>query len=189
MKTHWQNQLKISVLAWFKLLYRIKYKDIDVILVQCPFKQIEWLHWLVTSFSFSMTATMYVQSKIITYMFKKKAYLFTYFSFPLCSVIICILHFSNEVDCWRKPDLNIFPGFTKLSAEHKLLVLELCSFHEWVVLHAWLSVDFKLNLISYQPSSMIPYEQGLDTPLCQLNGSQLAKMKKYISHMSLPWNL
>ena len=38
MKTHWQNQLKISVLAWFKILYDMRYKKIDVILVQCPFK-------------------------------------------------------------------------------------------------------------------------------------------------------
>ena len=38
MKTHWQNQLKISVLVWFKILYRIRYKKIDVALVQCPFK-------------------------------------------------------------------------------------------------------------------------------------------------------
>ena len=34
MKTHWQNQLKISVLVWFKILYRIRFKKIDVILVQ-----------------------------------------------------------------------------------------------------------------------------------------------------------
>ena len=38
MKTHWQNQLKISVLIWFDILYRIRYKKIDVTLVQCPFK-------------------------------------------------------------------------------------------------------------------------------------------------------
>ena len=38
MKTHRQNQLKISVLVWFIILYRIRYKTIDVILVQCPFK-------------------------------------------------------------------------------------------------------------------------------------------------------
>ena len=37
-KTHRQNQLKISVLVWFKILYRIRYKKIDVILVQCLFK-------------------------------------------------------------------------------------------------------------------------------------------------------
>ena len=29
MKTHWQNQLKISVLVWFIILYKIRYK--------CPF--------------------------------------------------------------------------------------------------------------------------------------------------------
>ena len=39
MKTHWQNQLKIWVLVWFKILYRIRFKKIYVILVQCPFKQ------------------------------------------------------------------------------------------------------------------------------------------------------
>ena len=38
MKTHWQNQLKISVLVSFKILYGIRYKKTDVILVQCPFK-------------------------------------------------------------------------------------------------------------------------------------------------------
>ena len=38
MKTHWQNQLKFSVLVWFQILYRIRYKKIDVILAQCPFK-------------------------------------------------------------------------------------------------------------------------------------------------------
>ena len=37
MKTPWQNQLKFSVLISFKILYRIRYKKIDVILVQCPF--------------------------------------------------------------------------------------------------------------------------------------------------------
>ena len=37
MKTHWQNQLKISVLFGYKILYRIRYKKINVILVQCPF--------------------------------------------------------------------------------------------------------------------------------------------------------
>ena len=37
MKTHWQNQLKISVLVLFKILCGIRYKKIDVILVQCPF--------------------------------------------------------------------------------------------------------------------------------------------------------
>ena len=39
MKTHWQNHLKISVLIWFNILYRIRYKKIDVILVQCPFNR------------------------------------------------------------------------------------------------------------------------------------------------------
>ena len=38
MKTHWQNQLKTLVFAYFKFHYRIRYKQIDVILVQCPFK-------------------------------------------------------------------------------------------------------------------------------------------------------
>ena len=38
MKTHWQNQLKISVLVQFKIHYRKRYKKINVILVQCPFK-------------------------------------------------------------------------------------------------------------------------------------------------------
>ena len=39
MKTHWQNQLKMSVLVSFKILYRIRYKWIDVTLVKCPFKE------------------------------------------------------------------------------------------------------------------------------------------------------
>ena len=38
MTTHWQNQLKILVLVQVKILYRIRYKNLDVILVQCPFK-------------------------------------------------------------------------------------------------------------------------------------------------------
>ena len=38
MKTHWQNQLKFSASVWFKFFYKIIYKKIDVILVQCPFK-------------------------------------------------------------------------------------------------------------------------------------------------------
>ena len=37
MKTHWQNQLKTSVLVSFKILYRIRYKKIDVKLLQCLF--------------------------------------------------------------------------------------------------------------------------------------------------------
>ena len=37
MKTNWQNRLKISALVWFKILYRIRYEKIVVILVQCPF--------------------------------------------------------------------------------------------------------------------------------------------------------
>ena len=37
MKTHWQNQLKISVQVYFKILFRIRYKEIEVIPVQCPF--------------------------------------------------------------------------------------------------------------------------------------------------------
>ena len=37
MKMHWHNKLKISVLVWFKILCRIRYSKIDVILVQCPF--------------------------------------------------------------------------------------------------------------------------------------------------------
>ena len=39
MKTHWQNKLKFSVLVWFTILYRTRYKKIDVRLVQCPFKE------------------------------------------------------------------------------------------------------------------------------------------------------
>ena len=39
LKTHWQNQLKILVLVWFKVLYGIRHKKIDVILVQCPFNK------------------------------------------------------------------------------------------------------------------------------------------------------
>ena len=36
-KTDCQNQLKTLVLVSFKILYGIRYKKIDVILVQCPF--------------------------------------------------------------------------------------------------------------------------------------------------------
>ena len=38
MKTQGQNQLKFSVLVWFTILYRTRYKKTDVRLVQCPFK-------------------------------------------------------------------------------------------------------------------------------------------------------
>ena len=38
MKTLWQNQLNISVMVLFKTLCWSRYKNIDVILVQCPFK-------------------------------------------------------------------------------------------------------------------------------------------------------
>ena len=37
MKTHWQNQIKISVLVQLKILCRIRYINTDFILVQCPF--------------------------------------------------------------------------------------------------------------------------------------------------------
>ena len=36
MKMHRQNQLKILVLIWFDILYRIEYKKIDVILGPMP---------------------------------------------------------------------------------------------------------------------------------------------------------
>ena len=39
MKTHRQNKLKFSVLVWFTILYRTRYKKIDVRLVQCPFNR------------------------------------------------------------------------------------------------------------------------------------------------------
>ena len=39
MKTHWQDQLKISVLILFIILYGIRNKTLDVILVQCPLKK------------------------------------------------------------------------------------------------------------------------------------------------------
>ena len=37
MKTHWPNKLKISLLVYFKVLFRNIYKNIDVILdYTCP---------------------------------------------------------------------------------------------------------------------------------------------------------
>ena len=36
-KTHWHNQLKSFVSVYFKVFCRIRYKTIDVLLVQCPF--------------------------------------------------------------------------------------------------------------------------------------------------------
>ena len=36
MKMHQQTQPKTLVSVQFKILYRIRYKKIDVILVQCP---------------------------------------------------------------------------------------------------------------------------------------------------------
>ena len=38
MKMHWQNRLKFLVLVYDKVFFRTRYKKIDVILVQCPFK-------------------------------------------------------------------------------------------------------------------------------------------------------
>ena len=38
MKMHRQNQLTVSVLAYFKILNRIRCKKIDIIRVQCPLK-------------------------------------------------------------------------------------------------------------------------------------------------------
>ena len=38
MKTLWRNRLKFLVLVYYKVFFRTKYKKIDVILVQCPFK-------------------------------------------------------------------------------------------------------------------------------------------------------
>ena len=38
IKTYWQNQLKSLVLVYFIVLYRIRHKKIDAIIVQCPFK-------------------------------------------------------------------------------------------------------------------------------------------------------
>ena len=40
MLTHWPNRLKIFVFAYFKVLLRTRYKEIDVIFVQCLFKQL-----------------------------------------------------------------------------------------------------------------------------------------------------
>ena len=37
MKSHWQKQLKSMVLVYFKVLYRIRYKNIHAILVQRPY--------------------------------------------------------------------------------------------------------------------------------------------------------
>ena len=50
MKMLWQNQLKILVLVSFKILYGIRYKKIDVILVQCLFKGIKWNSPILVSF-------------------------------------------------------------------------------------------------------------------------------------------
>ena len=37
MKTHWPIQLKLSVLVYFKVLYRTRYKNMNVILdYTCP---------------------------------------------------------------------------------------------------------------------------------------------------------
>ena len=46
MKMHWQNQLKIAVLVSFKNFFGIRYKKIDVTLVQCPCKHICIFHRL-----------------------------------------------------------------------------------------------------------------------------------------------
>ena len=40
MKTHWPNWLKFLVLVYFIVLLRTRYKEIDFIPVQCPFKYI-----------------------------------------------------------------------------------------------------------------------------------------------------
>ena len=59
MKTHRQNQLKISVLVYFKILCRIRYKKIDVILVQCPLK----VRILEESFSWCLSDVFFLQIK------------------------------------------------------------------------------------------------------------------------------
>ena len=41
MKTHWQNLLKISVGVEFKIHNLIRYNQVGVILVQCPFNIFE----------------------------------------------------------------------------------------------------------------------------------------------------
>ena len=38
IKTHWPNWLKFLVLVYFIVLFRTRYKELDVIFVQCPFK-------------------------------------------------------------------------------------------------------------------------------------------------------
>ena len=38
MKTHWQNQLKMSALVCFKILCRIRYKKYMLYLFNAPFK-------------------------------------------------------------------------------------------------------------------------------------------------------
>ena len=45
MDKYWQNQLKISVLVSYKILYRIRYKMINITLVQCPFRQ-NYVHYV-----------------------------------------------------------------------------------------------------------------------------------------------
>ena len=39
MKMHWPNWMKFLVLVYFIVLFRTRYKELDVILVQCPFNQ------------------------------------------------------------------------------------------------------------------------------------------------------
>ena len=77
MKTHWQNQLKISALVYFKILYRIRYKKIDVILVQCPFN----VSILYPCFWYSdhKWPTVYTLLWNFIWMFNKKWSFFLYF--------------------------------------------------------------------------------------------------------------
>ena len=43
MKTHWSNRLKVLVVAYFKVLFRTRYKEIDVYLSNAPLMYIKKL--------------------------------------------------------------------------------------------------------------------------------------------------
>ena len=91
MKMHRQNQLKILVLVYFKILYRIRYKNIDVILVQCPFKGSGMGSWLVLvslCFRENVVATCKVGSFLssLDILLQKN---------------VIVLFFGNQISQWR----------------------------------------------------------------------------------------
>ena len=57
MKTHWPNRLQLVVLVYFKVLFRTRYIEINVLLVHCPYKE-KYVIINMTSKSFTIVLTL-----------------------------------------------------------------------------------------------------------------------------------